>query len=138
MEMDMKNSVVASVAFSFKGETHAPSMQLDLDPLMKRAGSLSNLHHTIAMANSIDSYSYEYEMMMSEEIHYDQPEGLAVGFVADGKFDVEGFSAKWHETQVLEAVRPIAEQCIGVTDLDARPKLKAALMQAYLAGKASA
>ncbi|MEN8171012.1 MAG: hypothetical protein ABFS08_12390 [Pseudomonadota bacterium] len=133
----MKNSVVASVVFYFKGEKFSPSMQLDLNELMGRNASLANLHHSIAMANSIDAYSYEYEMMMAEDIHFDQAEGWVVEFVKDGQLDMEGFAAKWRELQVLESVRPIAERCVGVADLDAKPKLKAALIEAYMAGKAS-
>ncbi len=133
----MKNSIVATVVFYFKGERHSPSMVLNLDELMARDGSLDNLHHSIAVANSIDAYSYEYEMMMADDIHFEQPEGLAVEFFHDGQFDFHGFKEKWHEQQLVEAVRPIAERCVGVTDLDNKPKLKAALIEAYLAGKAN-
>lgn len=134
----MKNQIVASVEFYFKGERHAPSLKLDLDELMRREGGLHNLHHTIAVANNIDTYSYEYEMMMADNIHFEQPEGMAVEFLHGGQFDIEGFTAKWRERQILEAVRPIAERCVGVSDLDSKPKLKAALIEAYRAGKASA
>jgi hypothetical protein len=134
----MKNRLMASVVFYFKGERHAPAMVIDLDELMHRSGALGNLHHTIAVANGIDPYSYEYEMMLAEELHFAAPEGLAADFVADSHFDIEGFSTAWQEQQVVKAVRPIAEQCVGVTDLDSKPKLKAALIAAYLAGKASA
>ncbi len=134
----MKNQIIATVIFYYKGERHAPSMVLDLDELMERDGGLNNLHHSIAMANNIDSYSYEYEMMMADDILFEQPEGMAVEFLNDGQFDMEGFKTKWRQQQVVEAVRPIAERCVGVTDLDGKPKLKAALIEAYLAGKASA
>lgn len=133
----MKNSIVASVVFYFKGERHAPSMVIDLDELMERNGGMNNLHHSIAVANSIDAYSYEYEMMMADDILFEQPEGMATEFLHDGHFDMDGFKTKWHEQQVVKAVRPIAERCVGITDLDAKPKLKAALIEAYLAGKAS-
>lgn len=132
----MKNSVVASVEFYFKGERFAPSLEIDLDKLMLREGNIDSLHHTIAVANGISAYSYEYEMMMAEDLHFSAPTGLATEFFSDGQFDAAGFAAKWQEERVLEKVRPIAEQCVGVTDLDAKPKLKAALIAAYLAGKA--
>lgn len=132
----MKNSVVASIEFYFKGERHAPSLEIDLDKLMRQQGALNSLHHTIAVANRIDAYSYEYEMMMAEDLQFSQPQGMAADFVKGGEFDLEGFAAKWQEQQALEQVRPIADRCVGVTDLDAKPKLKAALIEAYLAGKA--
>lgn len=132
----MKNSVVASVEFYFKGERYAPSLQLDLDKLMQKRGELENLHHAIAMANRINAYSYEYEMMLAEELSFSEPTGLAVEFLHDGEFDLQGFTARWEEERILEKVRPIAEQCVGVFDLDAKPKLKASLIAAYRAGMA--
>ncbi len=131
----MKNSVVASVEFYFKGERYAPSLQIDLDKLMQQEGAIERLHHTIAVANAIDAYSYEYEMMMAEDIHFDKATGLAAECMHGGQFDIEAFKVKWQELQVVEKVRPIAEQYVGVSDLDAKPKLKAALVAAYLAGK---
>jgi hypothetical protein len=131
----MKNSVVASVVFYFKGERHAPALAIDLDELMAREGGVERLHHAIAIANRIDAYSYEYEVMQAEELFFDEPQGLAVEYCHDGEFDFEGYRARWQELQVLERVRPIAERCVGVSDLDAKPKLKAALIAAYLAGK---
>ena len=112
-------------------------MVIDLDELMGRDGGLNNLHHSIAVANNIGSYSYEYEMMMADDILFEKPEGMAVEFLNGDQFDMDGFKAKWREQQVVEAVRPIAESCVGITDLDGKPKLKAALIAAYLAGKAS-
>jgi hypothetical protein len=132
----MKNSVSASVEFYFKGERFAPSLQIDLDKLMQQEGGLDGLYHAIAVANGISVYSYEYEMMQGEEVHFDTPTGLACDFFHEGEFDIAGYSEMWHELQVLKRVRPIAEQCVGVTDLDGKPKLKAALIAAYLAGRA--
>jgi len=133
----MKNSVVASVIFYFKGERYAPSMTIDLDELMTKAGGIERLHHAIAIANRIDAYSYEYEMMQAEEPFFDQPQGEAVAFCHDGEFDFEGYRSHWQELQVLEKVRPIALQHVGVADLDSKPKLKAALIAAYLAGQSA-
>ena len=133
---EMKNSVVASVEFCFKGESYAPSLPVDLDKVMRNQGELDRLHHSIAVANGISAYSYEYEMMLAEDISFSEPTGMACEFFHDGVFDLDGFSARWEEESILEKVRPIAEQCVGVTDLDAKPKLKASLIAAYRAGKA--
>ena len=46
----MKNSVVASVEFYFKGERFAPSLEIDLDRLMQQEGGVERLHQAIAMA----------------------------------------------------------------------------------------
>ena len=132
--MNMKNSVIARVEFYFKGEKYTPSLEIDLDELMSRNGSLNNLHHSIATANNIDAYSYEYEMMLAEEISFEQAEGMVAEFIVDGQLDLDSFGVKWSEIQVLEKVRTIAERCVGVKDLETKPKLKAALITAYLAG----
>ncbi len=132
----MNNSIVASVEFYFKGERFAPSLPLDLDKVARNEGSLERLHHSIAVANGIGVHSYEYEMMQAEDLQFDKPTGMAVEFFHDGQFDMEGFLAKWNEAWILDKVRPIAEAHVGVTDLDAKPKLKASLIAAYQAGLA--
>jgi hypothetical protein len=133
----MKNSVVASIEFYFKGEKYTPSMTVDLDFMMTAHGAISDLHASIATHNGIDTYSYLYEVMESETIHYDQPSGLAADYTQDGVFDVEGFARAWQEQKVLAAVAPIAGRCMAVDDLERQPQLKQALIEAYQAGLAA-
>ena len=45
----MKNSIDATVTFSFKGETYTPSTSIDLDALMEQQGGLLHLHHFLAV-----------------------------------------------------------------------------------------
>ncbi len=60
----MKNRIIADVTFSFKGETHQLSLDVDLDGAMEQDGRIPNLHTKLAERHSIDPYSYEHEMMM--------------------------------------------------------------------------
>jgi hypothetical protein len=131
----MKNSVVATVEFYFKGEKYSPSMTLDLDALMEMHGTIPPLHATIARQNGIDTYSYLYEVMESEEIHYDHAEGMAAEFITEGVLDVEGLARQWRFNQVVQVIEPIARRCMGIDDLEQQPELKQALVEAYEAGK---
>ena len=64
----MINQITATIEFSFKGETHRPSVELDLDQLMQQYGTIPPLHRMLAALHNIDSYSYEYEMLEAEDI----------------------------------------------------------------------
>ncbi len=132
----MKNSIVVSIESYFKGKPLTPSMVLDLDALMAKSGEIPDLYPELAMANDIDLYSYELEVMMVEELRYSQPKGLAEQFFRDGEFDIAGFEKAWHEDVATEKVAEIAQREMGVEDLNAQPQLKAALLKAYQAGKA--
>ena len=85
----MKNIVTASIKFSFKGVNHNASLTLDLNDYMRTSGIFPNLYPLIAKENNFDMYSYEYEMMQSEEIIFTGPSGLVENFITDGKLDID-------------------------------------------------
>ncbi len=133
----MKNSLVATVEFSFKGQTLSPSAEIDLDTLMERQGSIPSLYLMIANANNIGAYSYELEVMESEEIHYSQAQGLAVDYIHGGRFDQAGFEAAWHEHKIVATLQAIASEHLQVDDLSGEAALRQALLAAYRAGQAT-
>lgn len=133
----MKNSFVVSVDFSFKGETLSPAVVVDLDPYMERGGTIPPLHDLIAAANGIDAYSYQYEMLLGEELQFSAVQGFAAEFIAAGAFDAEGFMARWQESRIENIVATIARRELDVADLAAAPALHRALLAAYGAGQAS-
>lgn len=133
----MKNTAIASIEFYFKGEQHTPSVSVDLDALMEQEQGLDSLYHVIAAGGGFDAYSYEYEMMQSEEIRFGQAEGPVAAFIHDGVLDLEGFRRQWQEDRVLDQLRIIAQRCLGSADLDSQPGLKDALLAAYRLGGGS-
>ena len=133
----MTNKITASVEFSFKGEVYTPSMELDLDVLMQGHNTLSTLHDMLAKENNIDSYSYEYEMLIAEPILFSQAQGLAKQFLHNTNFDLAGFEQQWHEQQVLTILARSIKQELDIEDLDQHPALKKVLLTAYELGKNS-
>lgn len=128
------NTVRARLSFSFKGEDIALESIIDLDRCDDEAAP--NFHHWLARAGDIDPYSYQYEVLESEEIAFDQPTGLAVACCAAGCFDWPTFVLLRKEERDLEVVRAVALRTLGISDIDADAKLKAALLAAYRAGLA--
>ncbi|MES9905344.1 MAG: hypothetical protein ABW168_22045 [Sedimenticola sp.] len=133
----MKNRIIADVTFSFKGETHQLSLDVDLDGAMEQDGRIPNLHTKLAERHSIDPYSYEHEMMMAESIRFSDAQGIAADYLTDGAFDLEGFEAAWHQVRLMRLLAMIAESEMGIEDLEAHPALKRALVEAYLCGRES-
>jgi hypothetical protein len=130
----MKNRLTYSLPFSFKGENFSPRCTIDLDEHMNM-GSLPCLYTHLANVNRIDVYSHEYDVMMMGDIEFEAAEGLAAEFVRDGRFDSEGFQARWHENSLINAMQVIASDCMGIDDLAAYPELKNALLKAFRQGQ---
>ncbi len=134
----MNNRIDARMEFSFRGETLAPAGRFDLDALMQAEGDLPDFHRLLAKANAIDTYSYLYEAMEVCEIHFANATGLAARCVDQGRFDSARFRTLWREEQEWSGLRDIAERHLQISDLDASPALKAALLEAYELGRSEA
>ncbi len=131
----MKNTITASIHFSFKGKEHSPSLTVELEPYLEGAGSFPNLCSLIARANNHDLYSYEYEMMQATDIKYSDAQGLIAEFINDGQLDVEAFEAAWNENKALIKLLTVAEEHMNITDFSQHSELKKALLAAYMLGR---
>ena len=80
----MSNQITASIIFSFKGVTHTPSIDLDLDEYMQKSAKIPDLYMLIAKAGNYDLYSYEYEMLQAEPISFSNAKGMVSDYVVDG------------------------------------------------------
>ena len=131
----MTTKITAHVEFSFKGEVHTPSMELDLDDLMQRHNTFPNLHTMLAKENNIDSYSYEYEMLIAEPILFSQAQGLAKQFLHNNGFDLAGFAQQWNENKLLHTLSPLIKQEMDIDNIEQYPELKRLLLEAYQLGR---
>jgi hypothetical protein len=131
----MKNSIVISSEFFFKGQKLAPSMVIDLDAFIANQSSTESFPPLLAKSNHIDPYSYEYEILLSEPLRFSAATGLAKNFLHHGEFDFAGFEQAWREEQIVEIVSAIARSCLSVDDLSAKPDLRAALIAAFKRGQ---
>jgi len=131
----MKNTITASVHFSFKGEQHTLSIRIELDEHLRSSGKLPNFHPLIANKNNFDLYSYEYEIMQSVEIIFSEPTGLISQFIINGQLNTDAFISTWQENQRLEKLLNITKEYMNITDLEQHPDLKKAMLAAYQLGK---
>jgi len=131
----MSNRITIRIEFDFKGQHHTPSAEFDLDDMMRTHGDIPDLYSTIASLNNIGHYSYEYEMMQAEEMQFSNAQGMVTQYLQNGVFDKAGFIHRWHQEEQTAALQSIAQQHMGISDLDANPELKSALFAAYQRGK---
>jgi len=131
----MKNIVTASIKFSFKGEEHSPSINIELDQYLEGGSSLPDLCSLIAKENNHDLYSYEYEMMQAQDIIFSNPQGLVAEFINNGVLDFTAFKSAFEQQKVLPQLQNIAKEQMQVENLEQQPDLKEALLQAYRLGK---
>jgi len=128
------NRIDAHIEFSFRGESYDLSSTLDLDRVLEKYLTLPSLHIVLAVEHGIDTYSYLYEVMQEEDIRFDNAQGMAADFLTDGVFDLEGFTAQWGEGHLTAPLQIIAQQELGIEDIEQHPQLKNALLRAYQLG----
>lgn len=133
----MKNSIVISAEFFFKGQKLSPSVEIDLDEHIHTMKSMEALYPVLAKHNGIDLYSYEYEMLQAEELAFSEAKGLATAFLNEGIFDIDAFEQALHDEKILNAVSEIASSILSIDDLNAEPVIKTALIEAYKLGQQS-
>ena len=130
----MSNQITASVEFYFKGKKFSPAVELDIDQYMRTSGKLPVLYPLLARSINIDPYSYEYEMLEAEPVLFNNASGLIAQYIEAGVLDFDAFKIAWTETQALEKLQAIAQENLGVADIEQQPELKNALLQAYQLG----
>lgn len=133
----MKNRFTVTLEFSYKGESFELQADVDLDECMAKLNTIPDLHDLIARQNGIDAYSYQYEVLTSEELQFSGVQGFAADFIHESEFDAAGFAERWHEEQIGLIAAGIAQRVMGISDLAAQPALKQALLEAYRAGQSA-
>jgi len=128
------NKITATIEFSYKGEYIKPTAILDLDDIMQKHQAIPPLHQYLASLHNIDSYSYEYEMLLGEDIQFKDAVGSAADFVTDNIFDQVAFEHNWHEQALLKKLAPSIKQQLDIDDINQHPKLKSVLIEAYQVG----
>jgi len=131
------NQITASIEFNFKGEYVTASAELNLDELLQKHRTIPPLHQLLATLNNIDSYSYEYEILLSEDVRFSDAKGPAADFLTDGQFDQIAFEQYWHEQALLQQLAPTIKQQLDIDDINQHPALKSVLLAAYQIGSNS-
>ncbi len=131
----MKNSIDATVEFSFKGEDFTYTTCIDLDQMFLRHDAMPSIHSILAKQHGIDTYSYLFEVMQDAQIEFSSPRGYATDYLTDGQFDPAALTANWQIAKAAALLQPIAKTELGITDLNLHPALKRALLAAYNLGR---
>ena len=132
-----KNTITATIPFSFKGEEYAPTTIIDLDIYTRANQDFNFLFHLVATENNIDRYSYEYEVLESSPILFSHPTGLATKFLDGQIFNLEGFIALRKVHEVQETLQEIASEILQIDKLEENETINQALLKAYQAGRES-
>ena len=112
-------------------------MVVDLDAHVQTNSGFDSLYPLLATSSNIDLYSYEYEMLLAEELVFSGATGLAEAFLEDGQFDLAAFQQALHDEGITEVISKIANTHLSVDDLSSQPDLKAALIEAFKLGQKS-
>ena len=110
-------------------------MVVDLDAHVKSGRGFESLYPQLASSNNIDHYSYEYEVMLTENIIFSNATGLASEYLDDGEFDYLSFKQALKDESISTLITKIANKYLKIEDLSKDPNLKAALMDAFKSGQ---
>ena len=130
----MTTPLNAQIETSFKGENLTLKGTLDLDHLHYDPENPIPVYHHIATQNNIDQYSYLYEILEVEPVHFSSEDPVVAQFISeDGThFDWEGFKKARKTQRAAQATEKLlAKYQNQLTSEDA---LKQALIEAYLLG----
>ncbi len=130
----MNSKLTATIRFCFKGQTHEPSIEINLAEYMKHSDNYPDICMMIARANNFDMYSYEYEMMQAENITYSDASGLVANYITDGALDFGAFEQAWQKKYRLMKLSEIAKKLLSIDELEQHPEIKQALLEAYKLG----
>ncbi len=128
----MTQQLFARVSFDFRGKHHQVDVEVDLPALAE--GGYSALYNQFARVGNIGQYSYEYEVLLDQPIHFHDPSPELADFLQGEDFDLGGFRLWLEGERVIGRLRVIAKVRLGVVDLDAQPDLRQALLDAWEAG----
>lgn len=151
--MSNTNTITATVEFSFRGEHSTLSTVLDVAHLtdLLASGNEGAVHRVIASRNGLDTYSYAYEVMEMQLIHFSDANGLIAQFIQDGTLDAERYLEVWQtksnyalqdvqggssvvDSDVEAALAEIAREHLQIDELTDYPEVRGALLAAYQAG----
>lgn len=131
----MKNTIKVTIPFSFKGVEYSPSSIIDLDVFSQGDQTLDTVFQIVANENKIDNYSYQYEVLESSRRLYSDPTGIALDFLSNNEFNLQGFKDKLIGDDVFLGLSEIAKKTLGIQNLEDHDDLKAALLKAYKLGR---
>ncbi|MDX8397617.1 MAG: hypothetical protein R8K49_04785 [Mariprofundaceae bacterium] len=127
-----KNQLTAAIEFYYQGKCFNFSTVLDVDVwLHTHQADMEALYDLIAGANGLDRYRHEYDVMVLEPISFSEASGMVVDYVNSGEFDVAGFQAAVKQKKAIDTLQEIAQKHLDIDNIEAHPKLTAALLEAY-------
>lgn len=139
------DTITATVEFSFQGKHYKLVAQLEVPYLTEllENGNEGAIHRIIATKGGLDTYSYAYEAMEMQPIHFSDAKGLISRFIEDGELDFRVYLQAYREQKAASSssdnalLEQIARKHMHIEDLNGNPELRNALKAAYQAGKSA-
>lgn len=110
-------------------------MVVNLDAHIQTDTGFEAFYPLLATSNDIDLYSYEYEIMLAEDLVFSDATGLAASYLEEGKFYLDAFKQAFQDESITEVLSIIAKDHLSVDDLSSQPELKIALIEAFKLGQ---
>lgn len=127
------NTVTATIEFDYQGKHYDLKTVIDIDHMIHHDDFFNSVCISIARANDIDTYSYQLEVMLDQEIIFSNEKGCVVECVSNGNLDLDLLKESHQKTEFLPKVELIMAQHIPKDQHS--EEITKALAAAYLMGK---
>ena len=129
------NQVTASISFDYKGQNFLLKNQINIDNIISHDDFFNSVYVFIAQENNIDLYSYQFEIMIDQNIVFSNEKGCATGCVINGDLDINMLRDKYQISEYLSKIDSIIRK--NIPQEKRSKEVKKAMIEAYLLGKKS-
>lgn len=125
------NKITASVAFDFKGESYHFATEIDVAKIITHENFYNSVYLSIANDNNIGLYTYEFEIMMDQNIVFSNATGYCASCVNNNILDLKLLKHQYNKY----VCKPIISRLIKQYKLSQKDtNIVNALTDAYLLG----
>lgn len=129
------HSLLASLSFDYQGERHDLQSLVNIAEVIDHEDFFRSVYLQLAKSIEIDVYSYQFEVMMDQNIQFSAAKGCAQGCLEEGALDLTTLRKNFEQASSDQIIRVIIDKYFRPEEV--RNDMKKALTEAFRMGKAS-
>lgn len=94
-----------------------------------------SIYLKLAQDNGIDVYSYQFEVMLDQDIYFSQAQGCARGCLKNGELNIDKLRQNFQQMSSEQVVQSIVNKYLSSDE--STDRVKKAMLEAFQLGRAS-
>jgi len=129
------HSLLASLSFDYQGRRCDLQSLVNIAEVISHQDFFQSVYLQLAQDNGIDVYSYQFEIMMDQNIVFSQARGCAQECLREGELNINKLRRNFEQASSEQIIQSIAEKYFRSEELS--DHLKRALVEAFQLGRGS-